>query len=130
MKALLAAVLLAISSDVVAAPLTVKIGENWVFSVRNGNPAGARKVAGTAKPATGQIMVSVRRLMGTSMIVTNASGNAYVFRAQLLKGGKLLTAKSCTLPAKPDPVFEQWPQQADAVRIDQFKPAPKGAGCP
>ena len=130
MKALLAAFLFVSSSVAVAAPLTIKTGESWTFSIGNGDPAGARKVAATAKPAKGQIMVSVRRLMGTSMIVTNNSGKAYVFQAQLLKHGKAIAAKSCTLPAKPDPMLEQWEQQVDAVRIGQFKPAPKDGSCP
>ena len=130
MKAVFACLLLALSTATSAAPLTVKTGESWSFSIRNGDPVEARKVAGTAKPAKGQIMVSVRRLMGTSMIVTNSSGTAYVFRAELLKGGKTLTGKSCTLPAKPDPIFEQWKEEADAVRIGQFKPAPKDGSCP
>ena len=129
MKALFALLLLA-GSAATAAPLTIKAGETWFFSVRNGDPANARKAPATANPAKGEVKVSVRRLMGTSMIVTNNSGKAYIFRAELLKGGKPLTAKSCALPAKPEPVFEQWPQQADAVRIGQFKPAPKDGSCP
>ncbi len=129
MKALIALLLLA-SASATAAPLTVRTGESWIFSVRNGDPAAARKVAASTKPAKGQVMISVRRLMGTSMIVTNNSGTAYVFRAELLKGGKAITAKSCALPARPDPVLEQWPQQADAVRISQFKPAPRDGSCP
>ena len=129
MKAIAALLLLA-GSAATAAPLTIKTGESWVFSVRAGEPTGARKVTSSAKPTHGQIMISVRRLMGTSMIVTNNSGAAWVFRAELLKGGKAAGAKSCTLPAKPDPVLEQWPQPADAVRISQFKPAPKDGSCP
>ena len=130
MKALAAALLLLASTAISAAPLTVNAGENWTFSVRNGDPADARKVAASAKPGKGQIMVSVRKLMGTSMIVSNNSGTAWVFRAELLKGGKALAAKSCSLPAKPEPVFEQWSQQADSIRISQFKPAPKDGNCP
>ena len=130
MKMLAALLLLLASATASAAPLTVRAGETWVFSVRNGDPAGARKVAATARPAKGQIMVSVRRLFGTSMTVTNNSGSAWLFRAELLKGGKALTAKSCTLPAKPGPLLEQWQQQADAVRISQFRPAPKDGSCP
>ena len=129
MKALVG-LLLSLGASATAAPLTVRAGETWVFSVRNGDPAGARKVAASAKAAKGQIKVSVRRLMGTSMFVTNNSGTAYVFRAQLLKDGKPVAAKSCTLPAKPHPVLEQWQQHADAVRISQFKPAPKDGSCP
>ena len=130
MKAMVTTLLLLASSPVAASPLTVKVGETWTFSVRNGDPADARKVAAGARPAEGQIVVGVRRLMGTSMFVTNNSGSAWIFRAELLKGGKAVTGKSCTLPAKPDPVFEQWKEQADAVRISQFEPAPKDGSCP
>ena len=127
---ILAALLLLASASATAAPLTVRTGETWVFSVRSGDPAAARKVASSARAAKGQIKVAVRRLMGTSMIVTNNSGRAWVFRAELLKGGKAISAKPCTLPAKPDPILEQWERQADAVRISQFKPAPNDGSCP
>ena len=130
MRTILAMLLFMTGTGAVAAPLSVMAGENWVFSVRGGDPVNARKVASTAKPAKGQIKVSVRRLMGTSMFVTNNSGTAWIFRADLLKGGKALAARSCTLPAKPDPMLEQWPQRADAVRISGFKPAPKDGSCP
>ena len=130
MKVALTIALLLVAVSAHAAPLTVRTGESWVFSVRNGEPANARKVAASAKPAKGQIMVSLRRLMGTSLFVTNNSGAAWVFRAELLKNGKAVTAKSCTLPAKPGPVLEQWQQQADAIRIGEFKPAPKDGSCP
>ena len=125
-----AALILFAGTAATAAPLTVAAGESWTFSVRNGDPANARKVAATTMPAKGQIMVSVRHLMGTSMIVTNNSGSAWIFRAELLKAGRALAAKSCSLPAKPEPVFEQWSQQADSVRISQFKRAPKDGSCP
>ena len=130
MKAFAAALLLLASAPAVAAPLTVRTGETWVFSVRNGDPSAARKVGSAVRPARGEIKVAVRRLMGTSMIVTNNSGRAWLFRAELLKGSKAIAAKPCTLPAKPDPILEQWEQQADAVRIGQFKPAPNDGSCP
>ena len=126
----IAAMLLMVSSATTAAPLTVKTGESWSFSIRNGDPANARKVPPSARPAKGQVMVTVRPLMGTNMIITNNSGAAWTFRAELLSGKKTLTAKSCSLPATPEPVLEQWPQQADAVRISQFSPAPKDGSCP
>ena len=127
---MIAAMLLMVSSAATAAPLTVKTGESWSFSIRNGDPVNARKVPPSARPAKGQIMVTVRRLMGTNMIVTNNSGAAWTFRAELLSGKKTLAAKSCSLPARPEPVLERWPQQADGVRISQFRPAPKDGSCP
>ena len=130
MRSAVAALLLLAGSAASAAPLTVAAGESWIFVVRNGDPAGARKVAPSAKPAKGQIMVSLRRLMGTSMFVTNNSGTAYVFRAELLNRGKAVAAKSCTLPAKSAPVLEQWQQQADAVRIGRFQRTAEDGSCP
>ena len=130
MKTLFAALLLMAASATAAAPLTVAASESWVFSIYKGEPANPRKVAANARPGKGQVLVSVRRLMGTSMFVTNNSGAAWVFRAELLKGGKAVAAKSCTLPAARGPLLEQWQQQADAVRISQFKPALKDGSCP
>ena len=116
-----AVALLLAAAPAQAAPLTVKTGETWVFTVKNGEPANARKAASSAKPAKGQIMVAVRAMMGTTMIVTNNSPVAYTFRAELLRGGKSVAARPCTLPANARPIFEQWQEKADAVRIGDFK---------
>ena len=62
-------------------------------------------------------------MMGTTMTVTNNSPIAYTYRAELIAGGKAQVARSCTLPANGRPVFEHWPQKADAVRISDFKVA-------
>jgi hypothetical protein len=120
MRAAVALLLLA-AAPAQAAPLTVKTGETWVFTVKDGQPASARKVASSAKPAKGQIVVAVRAMMGTTMIVTNNSPVAYTFRAELLRGGKSVAARPCTLPANARPIFEQWQEKADAVRIGAFK---------
>ena len=120
MRAAVALLLLA-AAPAQAAPLTVRTGETWVFSVKDGQPASARKVASSAKPARGQIMVAVRAMMGTTMIVTNNSPVAYTFRAELLRDGKSVAARPCTLPAGGKPIFEQWKEKADAVRIGAFK---------
>jgi hypothetical protein len=112
-----------------AAPLTVQTGETWAFTVKNGQPENARKVAAAAKPAKGKIVVSVRALMGTTMIVTNNSPIAYTFRAELLQGGKSIAARPCTLPANAKPIFEQWQQKADAIRLSAFKRATADGLC-
>jgi hypothetical protein len=129
-KELLGALLLITAGYADAAPLTVRTGESWVFTIRNGEPANARKVAASVKPASGQVMVTVRAVMGTMMVITNNSAVAYNFRAELLSGGKALSARSCTLPANARPALEQWPQKADAVRISKFRPAAKDGSCP
>jgi hypothetical protein len=127
-KVLLAAALFALPSVAQAAPLTVRTGESWVFTVKNGDPANARKVGTSAKPAKGQIMVTVRALLGTAMFVTNNSATAYKFRAELLSGGKAESARACSLPVK-GKIFEQWQKPADAVRISNFIAASPEGRC-
>ena len=111
------------------APLTVLVGENWIFAIDHGQPTHARKVDATAKPARGQVKVSVRALFGTMMTITNNSATGYTFHAELIGTyGKAVTARTCTLPPGNQPALESWPQKATAVRIGDFKPA-KGGRC-
>ena len=125
---LLVALALAASSPA-AAPLTVAVGENWIFTIDHGQPAHARKVGATAKPAKGQVKISVRSLFGTMMTITNNSAQGYTFHAELIGAdGKAVMARSCTLPPGNQPTLENWPQKATAVRIGDFKPA-KGGRC-
>ena len=126
---LIAALLLIAATPAQAAGLTVRTGETWLFTIKGGEPAQARKVTPSAKIAKGQIKVSVRPILGTAMTVTNNSPIAYTFRAELISGGKATVARSCTLPAKARPVFEQWEQKADAVRISDFKVAGVDGRC-
>jgi hypothetical protein len=126
---LIAALLLIAAAPAQAAGLMVRTGETWLFTIRNGEPAQARKVTPSAKIGKGQIKVSVRPILGTAMTVTNNSPIAYTFRAELISGGKATVARSCTLPAKARPVFEQWEQKADAVRISDFKVAGTEGHC-
>ena len=126
---LLAAPLLIAAVPAQAAGLTVKTGETFLFKVRNGEPAEARKVTSSAKIAKGQIKVSVSALSGTAMIVTNNSSIAYNFRAELMSGGKATVGRSCTLPPNARPTFEQWEQKAEAVRISAFKVADANGRC-
>jgi hypothetical protein len=121
MKILLAGMLLAVAAASHSAPLTVQAGDSWVFTIKDGQPADAHKVEATAKPAKGQLMVTVRAVMGTNMIMTNNSPVAYTFRAEIFRAGKPAGARPCTLPANGEPIFEQWPQEADAVRISNFR---------
>ena len=112
-----------------AAGLTVRSGETWFFTVKDGEPANARRVSASAKIPKGQIKVAVRPLLGTSMVITNNSPIAYTFRADLLSGGKGALAPSCTLPANARPTFEQWQEKAEAVRIGSFKRASADGRC-
>ena len=117
---LFAAALMLLAAPAQAAGLTVRTGETWIFAVKNGEPAQARKVTPSAKIPKGQIKVSVREMLGTAMTVTNNSPIAYTFRAELLTNGKAVAARPCTLPPNARPIFEQWEQKADAVRISNF----------
>ena len=125
---LAAALLLLAAVPAQASGLTVRTGETWIFSVKNGEPSQARKVA-SAKNPKGQIKVAVRSLLGTAMTVTNNSPIANTYRAELLSGGKATVARSCTLPSNARPSFEQWQQNAGAVRIGGFKIASADGTC-
>ena len=126
----LALLMLGIASvPAAAADLTIRTGETWVFAVKGGQPVVAHKIAADAKPAKGQVKVSVKAMLGTAMFVTNNSPVAYTFRAELLSGGKASAARTCTLPAGGKPAFEQWPQRAEAVRIGSFKATGPGGKC-
>ena len=129
MTRFLASLLLLAAMPAQAAPLAVRTGETWLFAVKNGEPAQARKVPASAKIPKGQIKVSVRSLLGTAMTITNNSPVAYTFKAELLSGGKATVGRSCTLPPGARPAFEQWEQKADAVRIGTFKIADANGRC-
>ena len=128
MRLILALLLaLAMPTAATAAPLSIKPGESWVFRIAKNEPVKARKVAATAKPAKGEIMVTVRAFLGTALTAVNATGRGWSFKAELVSGGKISPARSCTLPKSTDPIFEQWPgKPADAVRISRFIPADGG----
>ena len=68
--------------------------------------------------------------MGTTMSISSANDVAYTYRAELIGSGKKIPARSCTLPADGKLSFEHWPESADAVRLSDFKTAPKGGNCP
>ena len=129
MKLAVALLLLAAAAPAQAAGLTIKMGETWFFTIKNGEPANARRVAPSAKIPKGQIKVSVRPLMGTSMIITSNSPIAYTYSAELIVGDETTATRSCTLPANARPSFEQWQEKADAVWIGRFKPATADGRC-
>ena len=122
--------LLLIAAPAGAQGLTVKTGETWTFSIAKGQPAKARKVSPSAKPGPGQVLVTVKPMMGTTMTITSNNPSAYTYKAQLLGSDKPVTARSCTLPANNRLSFENWPQNANAVRLSDFKPASKAGSCP
>ena len=126
---LIAALLLLAAAPVQAAGLTARTGETWIFTIKNGEPANARRVTPSAKVPKGQIKISVRAMLGTAMTVTNNSPIAYTFNAELISAGKATVASSCTLPPNARPSFEQWQQKADAVRIGGFKIASADGTC-
>jgi hypothetical protein len=110
--------------------LTVKPGETWVFNIFRGQPSKARKVRPSTKPAPGQVVVTARTMMGTSLTISSNNPVAYTYRAELIGAGKAVPARSCALPADSKLSFEHWPEHAAAIRLSDFKPAPKGGNCP
>lgn len=127
MKALIALALLMTSATASAAPLSIRPGESWAFQVVKGEPAKARRVAASAKPAKGEILISVHSFMGTMLTATNRTGRAWKFKAELMSGGRASTARACSLPKSSDPILEQWPgKTAEAVRVSRFVPADGG----
>ena len=128
--ALLSLLLAAAPVGAKPAGLTVKTGETWVFNLFRGAPIKARKANPSAKPAPGQVLVTVRSMLGTTMTISSNNPVGYTYQAQLVGSGKSVPARSCTLPADGKISFEHWPENADAVRLSNFKPAPKGGACP
>ena len=126
-RSLTALALLASATSTIAAPLTVRTGETWLFTIDQGEPAHPRKIDATQAPARGEVKVSVRALFGTMMTITNNSAQGYTFEARLIGAdGKAVAARTCTLPPGNQPALETWPQKAAAVRIGTFKPATGG----
>ena len=128
--AFLAILALLAAAPVEAKPLTIPAGETWLFTIANGQPAKARKADTSAKPARGEVKVTVLALMGTTMTASSNSPEAYVFSAELVgANGKAVPARTCTLPPRGRPVLESWPQKAKAVRVSNFKPAADLGAC-
>ena len=133
MRLFAALALLAVAAAPAAAKpaaLTIGSGESWTFSLYRGQPVNARRSTPSAKPPPGRIHVTVRSLMGTTMSISSSADLAYTYRAELVAGGKAIAARSCTLPAGGKLSFEHWPQQAEAVRLSDFRAAPEGGNCP
>ena len=126
-----ALILAALAAPLSAKPLTVGMGETWLFAVRNGSPVNARKVAAITAPAPGQFKVSLQPMLGSTMTMTNNSRFDYAYRATLvLPSGKPGAAKACAVPANGRVAIEQWTKPVAAVRLDRFKRAPAGSLCP
>jgi len=128
-RAGLCAALAIAPATAVAAPLTIRTGETWLFAIERGDPARARKAEPTATPSLGEVKVTLRALFGTMMTISSNSAQGYTFHAELIGAdGKAVTARTCTLPSGNKPALETWPQKAAAVRIGKFRPA-KGGRC-
>ena len=110
--------------------LTIKSGETWIFRIADGRPAKARKVPAQSKPRTGEVLVTVKSMMGTTMTISSNNRQAYTYKAELVGAEKVVPTRSCTLPANNRLSFENWPQKAVAVRLSDFKVATKDGACP
>lgn len=126
-----ALILAAVATPLPAKPLTVRMGETWLFAVRGGSPVAARRVTATAAPASGQFKVSLQPLLGATLTMTNNSRFDYAYRATLvLPSGKPGPAKVCAVPANGRVGIDQWTTAIAAIRLDRFKRAPAGSLCP
>ena len=110
--------------------LTIKAGESWMFAISGGQPMRARKVNSAAKVPRGQVVVTVRSMMGTSMSIRSNNQQTFTYKAELIGTVKPVPVRSCTLPANGKVSFEHWPQKAKAVRLSDFKIAAKDGSCP
>ena len=110
--------------------LTVKTGESWMFAISRGQPVRARKVKPTVKPPPGQVLVTLRAMMGTSLSISSNNRQAFTYKAELVGADKTVPVRSCTLPANGRVSFEHWPEKADAVRISDFRVARTDGSCP
>ena len=114
---------------IAAASLTVQPGESWLFRIAKGQPVASRRVKANTAPAPGEIQLTVRRLLGTTITLRNNSRTAYTYRATLVGAdGKAIVARSCVLPAHNRLAMESWPQIAVAVNVADFKPT-RDASC-
>jgi hypothetical protein len=119
------------ATPVAAKPLTVRMGETWIFTVAHGQPANVRKAAPATAPANGEMKVTLSPLMGTTMTISNNSRFDYAYRATLiLPSGEAGPGKSCAVPANGRLAMEHWPTRVAAVRLSDFRPAPAGSLCP
>ena len=130
MTALVLLSLLAAPAAAQSPGLTVKTGESWVFAISRGQPVRARKVKPTVKPPPGQVLVTLKAMMGTSLSITSNNRQSFTYKAELIGADKPVPVRSCTLPANGRMSFEHWPQKANAVRISDFKVARKDGSCP
>ena len=112
--------------------LTVKPDETWIFSISSGQPVRAHRAKPTAQPREGEVLVTVRTMLGTTMTIASNNPVPYTYRAELVgvAGGKTAPSRACTLPADGMVSFEHWPQQASAVRLSNFRRARKSGSCP
>lgn len=110
--------------------LTIKTGESWMFAISRGQPVRARRVKPTVKPPSGQVLVTLRAMMGTSLSITSNNRQSFTYKAELIGADKPVPVRSCTLPANGRMSFEHWPQRSDAVRISDFRVTRKDGSCP
>lgn len=110
--------------------LTIKTGESWMFAISRGQPVRARKVKPTVKPPPGQVLVTLRAMMGTTLSISSNNRRSFTYKAELIGADRPVPLRSCTLPANGRVSFEHWPQKADGVRISEFRLARKDGSCP
>ena len=68
--------------------------------------------------------------LANRMTITSNNPTSFTYQAELIGADKPVAARSCALPPDGRLSFESWPQKANAIRLSDFKVAPKGGACP
>ena len=130
LRTLLLLCLAAFATAATAEPLTIRVGESWAFSVRNGQPVGALDALAVRGELGHRGLAALTSLGGTTMTLTNNSATSYTFRAELVGVRSKAAPRTCTLPPNMKPALEYWPQKAAAVRLSNFRATTDAGSCP
>ena len=110
--------------------VTVRMGETWIFQLKDNRPVNARKAGADEKPATGDLVVTLSEAGGQTMMrVVNNTPEFINYHAFLIaaEGQHAKTRTSvCTLLSNGRSAFESWPYPVAAVQLTDFAKADEG----
>jgi hypothetical protein len=99
------------------------MGETWIFSLANGQPANAHAAPPGSKPGPNELMVSLKPQIGSTMIVTNNTDRFLNYRATIIAPNGERPTSVCTLMSGGRAGFENWHGNIAAIRLSDFSPA-------
>ena len=107
----------------------IQLGETWLFQLDQGRPINARKVDANAKPAVGELFVTLRPQLGTTMVIANNSAKFYNYRALMMRrpGDRAEATSVCTVMSNGRMGFENWPYPIAAIHLSDFTQAPENS---